>query len=213
MKFRIPLAPLTVAAIVTLAVTLLVTFIGVPFAIIVGGSAIVAAFVWLFTTYRYPVDPRRTLPLFVLAVGMQFVHMTEEFIADFPGHFSATTGAHFTSYAFIIIAVLGGGMAYAFAGYGLTRRNPFANYVLWFFLIGPAGLVNSVAHVALPVLAGQPYFPGLITVILPTAFGTALAIRILRDVRHHSRRARSQSVAQPLTSTSSPAPALTLAGV
>ena len=137
---------------------------------------------------RYPVDARRTLPLFVLAVGMQFVHMTEEVVADFPGHFSAVTGADFTFDKFVYVALLGGGMAYAFAGYGLTRRNPVANYVLWFFLIGPAGLVNSIAHVTLPVLTHSTYFPGLLTVVLPTAFGTALALRVLADVRAQSHR-------------------------
>ena len=80
--------PVAVASVIALAVTLLVTQVGFPFALIVGGSAIVAFFVWLLTTYRHPVDGRRILPLFVLAVGMQFVHMTEEFVADFPGHFS-----------------------------------------------------------------------------------------------------------------------------
>ena len=85
--------PVAVASIVARAVTLLATQVGLPFAVIVGGSGIVAFVVWLFTTYRYPVDGRRILPLYVLAVGMQYVHMTEEFLADFAGHFSALTGA------------------------------------------------------------------------------------------------------------------------
>jgi hypothetical protein len=88
----------------------------------------------------------------------------------------------------VVVALLGGGMAYAFSGFGIVHRHPVANYVLWFFLIGPAGLVNSVAHVSFPFMAGVPYFPGLITVVLPTVFGTALAWRILADVRQESHR-------------------------
>src|SRR5205085_338597 len=179
--------PVAVGSVIALAVTLLITQVGFPFALIVGGSATVAFFVWLLTTYRHPVDGRRILPLFVLAVGMQFVHMTEEFLADFPGHFSALTGADLTSDKFVLVALLGGGMAYAFAGFGIVHRHPVANYILWFFLIGPAGLVNSVAHVSFPFMSGTPYFPGLITVALPTVFGTALAWRILSDVRNESR--------------------------
>jgi hypothetical protein len=183
--------PVAVASVLAVAVTLLVTQIGAPFALIVGGSAVVAFFVWLLTTYQYPVDGPRILPLYVLAVAMQFVHMTEEWIADFAGHFSAVTGASFTSDKFVYVALLGGGMAYAFSGYGIMRRNPVANYVLWFFLIGPAGLVNSIAHVTLPVVTHSTYFPGLITVVLPTAFGTALAWRILADVRRERKPAAS----------------------
>jgi hypothetical protein len=180
--------PFAVGSAIALAVTLLVTQVGASFALIVGGSATLAFFVWLLTTYRCPVDGRRILPLYVLAVGMQYVHMTEEFVADFPAHFSALTGAQLTSDKFVFVALLGGGMAYAFSGYGLVHRHPVANYILWFFLIGPAGLVNSVAHVSFPFLAGTSYFPGLITVVLPTVFGTALAVRILADVRQESQR-------------------------
>jgi hypothetical protein len=188
--------PVAVASVIALAVTLLVTQVGVPFALIVGGSAIAAFFVWLLTTYRHPVDGRRILPLYVLAVGMQFVHMTEEYVADFAGHFSALTGASLTEDKFVYVALLGGGMAYAFSGFGLVHRHPVANYVLWFFLIGPAGLVNSVAHVTFPFVAGTTYFPGLITVALPTIFGTALAVRILADLRQDGQRSTTASTAQ-----------------
>jgi hypothetical protein len=187
--------PVAVASVIALAVTLLITQVGFPFALIVGGSAIVAFVVWLLTTYRHPVDGRRILPLFVLAVGMQFVHMTEEFLADFAGHFSALTGADLTSDKFVMVALLGGGMIYAFAGFGIVHRHPVANYVLWFFLIGPAGLVNSIAHVSFPFMVGTPYFPGLITVALPTIFGTALAVRILADVRQEIQRSPARSPA------------------
>jgi len=187
--------PVAVASVIALAVTLLVTQVGFPFALIVGGSAIVAFFVWLLTTYRHPVDGRRILPLFVLAVGMQFVHMTEEFVAGFPEHFSALTGASLTPDKFVLVALLGGGMAYAFPGFGIVHRHPVANYILWFFLIGPAGLVNSIAHVSFPFMTGTPYFPGLITVALPTVFGTALAVRILADARQESQRSATPSTA------------------
>jgi hypothetical protein len=184
-----------VAAVISIVVTLLITMIGLPFAIIVGGSAIVAYFVWLLTTYRHPVDGRRILPLFVLAVGMQFVHMTEEVLADFPGHFSAVTGADFTMDKFVYVALLGGGMVYSFAGFGLVHRHPVANYALWFFLIGPAGLVNSIAHLTLPVMTHSAYFPGLITVALPTVFGSALTWRILTDLRIEKRESMVSALA------------------
>src|SRR6266542_2442453 len=101
-------------------------------------------------------------------------------------------------------------MVYSFAGYGLMRRNPVANYVLWFFLIGPAGLVNSVAHVTLPFLTATLYFPGLITVALPTAFGTALAWRVLADVRRESRRSPAPALASLPARSMAPAMAATI---
>jgi hypothetical protein len=157
--------------------------IGPGFTIIVGGSAIVAYFIWLLTTYHHPVDGRKILPLYLLAIGMQFIHLTEEYVADFPDDFSALTGSHLSPNAFVLIAILAGGIAYVFAGFGLIQRHPVANYLLWFFLIGPVGLVNTIAHFTFPFLAGTAYFPGLLTVLLPTMFGTALAWRIIQDGR------------------------------
>jgi hypothetical protein len=166
-------------------VALSLSRIGLGFTIIVGGSAIVAYFVWLLTTYRYPVDGRKILPLYLVAIGMQFIHLTEEYVADIPDNFSALTGSHFSPNAFVLIAVLAGGIAYLFAGFGLIHHHPVANYLLWFFLIGPVGLVNTIAHFTFPFLAGSAYFPGLLTVILPTTFGTALAVRVIQDGRPH----------------------------
>jgi hypothetical protein len=179
--------PIIVAVAITIFVVLLFVRIGLAFALIVGGSAIIAFFVWLLTTYHYPVDGRKILPLYVLAVAMQFIHMTEEFVAGFPQQFSALTGAHLSPDTFVLVAVLGFGAVYMLAGFGLIRQNPIANYVLWFFLIGPAGLVNTVAHFTFPLLIGHLYFPGLITVLLPTTVGTILAWRIIQDSRQQRR--------------------------
>jgi hypothetical protein len=112
---------------------------------------------------------------------MQFIHLTEEYVADFPDDFSRLTGSNLSPNAFVLIAILTGGIAYMFAGFGLVHRHPVANYLLWFFLIGPVRLVNTIAHFTFPFLSGTAYFPGLLTVLLPTTFGTALAWRIIHD--------------------------------
>src|SRR5215467_13646684 len=70
---------------------------------------------------------------------------------------------------------------------------------MWFFLIGPVGLVNTIAHFTFPFLAGTAYFPGLLTVILPTTFGTALALRIIRDGRQQWFARTPSSASLPAT--------------
>ena len=181
-----------VAIAITVMVTMLYSKIGPAFALIVGGSAIIAFFVWLFTTYRYPVDGHKILPLYILAVAMQFIHMTEEFVAGFPQQFSALTRSDLAPNTFVLFAVLGFGSIYMLAGFGIIYKNLIANYILWFFLIGPAGLVNTIAHFTFPFLSGHAYFPGLITVLLPTCFGMVLAWHIIKDVRQQQRSAHQQ---------------------
>jgi hypothetical protein len=129
--------PIVVACVVTVMVALSLSNIGLGFTIIVGGSAIVAYFVLLLTTYRDPVDGRKILPLYLVAIGMQFIHQTEEYVADFPDDFSALTGSHLLPNVFVLIAILAGGIAYLFAGFGLIHRPPVANYLLRFFSLDP----------------------------------------------------------------------------
>lgn len=159
------------------------TYIGIQPAIIVGGSAIIAFFVWLKTTYKNPVNPGVIVPIYLLALTGQIIHTGEEYVADFPGHLSGLFHLHnldrntFTIYVLIFAAAV-----WVLTAYGLLKRSPLANYFLWFFIIGP-GFVNTIAHVAFPIITGQLYFPGLITVIIPAIFGIVIITKILREAR------------------------------
>jgi hypothetical protein len=186
--------PILVGIIVSILISLLFTQVGWAFALIVGGSAVVAYVLWLLTTYKNPVDGNKILPFYLVAVAMQYIHMTEEFVAGFPHAFSSLTGSKFESDTFVLISLLLGGIVYMLTGYGLLRRHPVANYLLWFFLIGPAGLVNTIAHVTFPFFAGGFYFPGLITVLLPTISGSLIVWEIFKG--------RQQKAAKPQLATS-----------
>src|SRR5262249_58314397 len=126
--------PIVVACVVAVMAAQSLITIGVGFTVIVGGSAIVAYFVWLLTTYRHPVDGRKILPLYLVAIGMQFIHLTEEYVADFPDNFSVLTGSHLLPKAFVLIAILAGGVADLVAGFGLIHRAAVANYVVFYHL-------------------------------------------------------------------------------
>lgn len=158
-----------------------IMFIRIGFApvLIIGGSATIAYFVWLATTYKRPIDPQAILPLYLAGVAAQMIHMAEEYAADFPGEFSRLFNLNLFNRDFFAITFMGVfGALWLLTALGLLYRNPIANFMLWFFLIGP-GLVNSVAHFSFPFFSGHfHYFPGLATVLLPTIF-TILVIRVL----------------------------------
>lgn len=171
-----------VALVVVLANVGLYTYVGLAPALIIGGSLVLALFAWLFTTYRQPADPDRVLPLYLLLIVAELLHMAEEYLTSFPEEFSALTGAHMTQDVFVVVFVMGGVVLALLAAVGVMYRNPLANYVLWFVIVGP-GFVNGIAHLLFPLMAGTVYFPGLLTVALPVAIGIVLALRIYRDSR------------------------------
>jgi hypothetical protein len=147
-------------------------FVGVPYFVIIGGSVAVAYAAWLATTYKRPADPQTILLLYLLALAAlaaQVVHTVKGFVADFPGEIAAVFRSLLLGREVFAITVMGGFAAvWILTAVGLIYRNPFANYLLWFFIVGP-GVVNTIAHVSFPFIARTDYFPGLITVILPTS--------------------------------------------
>jgi hypothetical protein len=184
--YKPPVFPIIAVALVILTLSTLM-FIRIGFApvLIIGGSAAIAYFVWLATTYNRPVNPQTILPLYLAAVAAQMIHMVEEYATDFPGEFSRLFHLNLFDRDFFAITFMGAfGALWLLTALGLLHRNPIANFMLWFFLIGP-GLVNSVAHFSFPFFGGHfHYFPGLVTVLLPTIF-TILAIRVL--LREHKQ--------------------------
>ena len=164
----------------------LYTRVGLVPTLIIGGSAWLALGAWLFTTYRHPVEPDRVLPLYLLLIAAELVHMAEEYLTGFPHKVSELTGATMSQDIFVVAFVMGGTILALMSAAGLFYGNPFANYYLWFVIIGP-GFVNGIAHIVFPIMAGTLYFPGLATVALPVIIGIMLIVRIYRDTRSAQR--------------------------
>ena len=171
-----------VAAVVLLANIGLYAYVGVAPMLIIGGSLLLAFFAWLFTTYQEPANPDRVLPLYLLLIAAELLHMAEEYVTSFPEEFSALTGAGMTQDIFVVVFVMGGVILALLSAIGVMYRNPLANFYLWFVIIGP-GFVNGIAHVLFPIMAGTVYFPGLVTVFLPVVIGITLALQLYRDSR------------------------------
>lgn len=171
--------PIVVALIVSGLIYFGLTNIGPVATLIIGGSATLGFGAWLFTTYKKPADPQTILPLYLVLVAFELIHMSEEAITDFPGKFGSLFGEDFSVFAPMVL-LLGG--IWVLAGVGLMYKNPVANFFVWFVAIGP-GVINGIAHFIFPILAGTLYFPGLITVIFPFIVSILLIKRLLAETR------------------------------
>jgi hypothetical protein len=189
MKLKL-LAPIIVAiVIVIISYTGAVTVGNAP-VIIISGSAIIAYVTWLLTTYKQPADASKVLPFYLMAVGAQLIHETEEYLAGFPSQFSTLFHLPvFTEHFFVITFLLIFSIIWVLAGVGLIYKNPVANFLAWFFVIGP-GLVNGIAHFVFPFLAHRLYFPGIITVLLPTTASILVIWQLLRPFVSNRQQAK-----------------------
>ncbi len=151
--------------------------LGLAFAVIIGGSAIIAYAAWLVLNYREPADPDRVLTLYLLVIAGELVHQIEEYIAGFPQQSAKTLNASAMTPNFFVVMILILAAIGVTAAVGLQYGHPLANYVMWFIVIGP-GFVNGIAHIIFPFMVGEWYFPGLLTVWLPLIPGTILIRRL-----------------------------------
>jgi hypothetical protein len=197
-----PTTAIVVALIVVALIPIQLQRLGGVVTVIIGGSAVLAYGVWLATTYRRPANPDQVLPPFLLLIAAEMTHMGEEYLTDFPGKIRELFGApvSFDLQTFTLALVIGVNVLALLAAYGLRRGNAAASYMLWFYILGP-GLANAVAHVWFPIAAGRPYFPGLVTVILPTVFGLILLARLLRPT---ATRMSSDRLSQASNAASQP---------
>ena len=73
---------LIVAALLIVFLYALWTNLGPPTVPIVIPT-ILSFFVWLATTYQRPVEPGKVLTIYLVAVVVQFAHLTEEYLTGF----------------------------------------------------------------------------------------------------------------------------------
>ena len=106
--------------------------------------------------------PGRVLPLYVLALAIQFLHFTEEYVYGFHSKvgelmegmppFNTDTFVAFNMIAYCLFLL---------AGVVMYKGMKFPMIVVWFFTI--AGVLgNAVLHPLLAISVGG-YFPGLLT--------------------------------------------------
>ena len=140
--------------------------------------AMVVAFVcYLLTSYREMPKAERVLPIYLVALAIQFLHFTEEYVYGFPVRvteimpgmppFNINVFVAFNMIAYCLFLL---------SGLGMYKGMKFPMVLVWFFTI--AGVLgNPILHLLLAVRVGG-YFPGLFTSFAYWILGPILLIRL-----------------------------------
>ena len=140
--------------------------------------AMVIAFVcYLRTSYRAMPKVERVLPIYLIALAIQLLHFTEEYIYGFqsrvveimPGipPFDVNVFVAFNMIAYCLFLL---------AGLGMYRGMKFPMIIVWFFVFG--GVIgNAIWHPLLALRVGG-YFPGLYTSFAYWIIGPILLKRL-----------------------------------
>jgi hypothetical protein len=101
-----------------------------------------------------------TARLFSVGLAVQSLHFMEEFMTHFEDRFPALLGLSAWSENFFVAFNLIWMSVWILSAIGLQRGNRVALFAVWFFAL--ACVANGIAHPVLAIVA-HGYFPGLIT--------------------------------------------------
>lgn len=175
------------AASVVLALILITAF-----AVVSPGSAmwwtfipamVIACVLHLNSTALAAPAPAQVLPIYLLALAWQFLHFAEEYVSGFYVRWPQDVfQAPPMSVDFFVWGNMGSYAAFTIGALALYRGWRVPMLIVWFFAImGVAG--NAIGHVVYAIVAGDPWFPGMITSLMYWVIGPILIIRLWRSSR------------------------------
>lgn len=149
---------------------------------ITGPAVIIPFFVWLLTSYKYPVESKRVIAIYLFALAVQMIHMSEEYLAGFHSAFQHLFNTEvWTEQQFMLVAVFLGMTFYLAGGGGMLLGSRAANYLVWFYALG-LGLTNAIAHFVMFFINGG-YFPGIYTAPLHLFMSVWLIYALVKENR------------------------------
>jgi hypothetical protein len=149
-----------------------------PAIVLLSGGFVLAYGVWLAA--RWKNDTAAVLPVYLLAIAVQCLHFTEEYLTGFQHQFPRLFGVDWSDARFVAFNMLWLA-AFILAALGVNRRVPLA-YLIVIFLALIGGVGNGVSHLVLSA-AYRRYFPGVITAPFCLLVGIMLLIRLFSGRR------------------------------
>ena len=139
--------------------------------------AMFVAFVcYLLTSYREMPKVERVLPVYLVALALQFLHFTEEYIYGFQFRVVEVAAGMppFDPKVFLAFNMIAYCL-FLLAGLGMYKGMKFPMIIVWFFAICVMG--NAIWHLLLTFKVGG-YFPGLYTSFTGWILGPVLLKRL-----------------------------------
>lgn len=140
-------------------------------------AMIAALFCYFRTSFRKMPKPDRVMPIYLLALAIQFLHFTEEYVYGFhlrvgevmegmpPFNENTFVAFNMIAYSLFLLGAL-----------GLYKGLKWPMIFVWFFTFaGPLG--NAIWHPLLALKVGG-YFPGLFTSFAYWIIGPLLFMRL-----------------------------------
>jgi len=177
------------------AVTLLRQAGVVPLVIVVG-SMVGGLVGWRLTTALRPADPAWAVPCYLLLLTLFYVHVGDEALTSFNQGIASLSGKPWNDHDFTVLIGLVGPIVWFFAAWSLWKRQPFGNFVFWFFIVGmilgePTHLLVFPIGAMIKFGVGYQYFSGMYTALFPMIPAIMALVTIVGEHRRNGIGAQS----------------------
>jgi len=146
--------------------------------ILLSGGLIIAYGIWALA--RWNNDATTVLPVYLLAIAVQCLHFTEEYLTGFQRQFPQLLGSDWSDAQFVTFNMVWSAV-FVLAAWGVHRQVRVA-YVFVVFLGLIGGVGNGASHLFLSVV-NRRYFPGAGTAAVCIGVGIALLLRLFRRMK------------------------------
>lgn len=127
--------------------------------------AIVISFIiYLRTFYKKSPNPTRLLPIYLLAIAIQLIHFSEEYLTDFVHALPNILGQDPYPLDYWIVFNMVAYSIFIIGGIIIFKQlREFMIIPIFFIVVGV--ILNSIAHIGLAIYSGG-YFSGLYTALI-----------------------------------------------
>ncbi|MGB9652520.1 MAG: HXXEE domain-containing protein [Candidatus Cybelea sp.] len=145
---------------------------------VLSAGLVVAYLLWIKAPWKD--EPAAVLPVYLVAIAVQCLHFTEEYLTGFQRQFPGLIGyewsdARFVAFNMAWLAV------FVVAALGVYRQVRLA-YLVVLFVAVAAGVGNGTGHLLAGAALGR-YFPGLLTAPFCLLAGIVLLVKLFGRTR------------------------------
>ena len=144
-------------------------------------GVIITFIIYLNTFYRKVPNPDSILPLYLLALGIQFIHFTEEYLTDFNVEIARIIGQDAYPMDYWVTFNMVAYFFFIIGGIILFRKIKELMIIPLFFIVVGV-ILNAVGHIILSIYVGG-YFSGLYSALLYVVIGPILIKRLLEETK------------------------------
>jgi len=186
------LSIVVVIAFIFLFIGMALVLLGKLPAVIFAVASIGGFVLWMFTTFRTPIDTHKVIVPYLMTVIFFIVHVYEEYLTNFEVAMTDITGFHVLESNFLSVAAFAAPVIWITGAILIIKRTQVGFYFLSFFYF--AMMFAELSHFIFPFLEDGTfhYVSGMYTAaipLIPAAYGFYITMSEIRQTRNRGEYA------------------------